>query len=262
MVVLSVMLTACTFADIAQVTQPQESASQESLQEIITASPTDIPTKPPINSPAELPTEPAVTAPEVLLQALEARGVALQDLEALGCTQLVMVTSDCERARMDMFILEENRWCWQETLSCSGYVGRRGTKEQKAEGDKATPKGLFSIEQGFYINESPQTGLQLFQITADTYWVDDPASRYYNKRIEGAENKDWVSAEHMLSYGAAYEYGFVIGYNLEAIPYAGSAIFFHVGSKATSGCVATQKEYVLRYLAILEEEKNPHILIN
>ena len=150
----------------------------------------------------------------------------------------------------------------QELLSCGGYVGKNGAVDEKREGDKSTPRGLYSIEQAFYFAEAPVTGLPTFQITKDTYWVDDPESKYYNKRVEGTENQDWTSAEHMYRYSKSYEYGFVVGYNVEAVPYAGSAIFFHVSDHPTAGCIATDREFVLQYLAVLDETKNPYILIN
>lgn len=244
-----VLLTACAYKEPVlprETTAPPEKAGE--------VQPTEVTTEPP--------TQPVITAPAALSAKLEACGTCLEELALLSCKQLVTVDADGSTAQIDLYILENNQWLRQEALSCSGYVGQRGTKEQKTEGDMATPKGLFPVGQGFYIDEAPQTGLQLFQITADTYWVDDPASRYYNKRIEGTENKDWMSAERMHAYDTAYEYGFVIDYNLEAIPYAGSAIFFHVGSRPTFGCVATQKSFVLQYLAILNETENPYILIN
>ena len=207
-------------------------------------------------------TEPEVTAPEQLSAMLEANGLCLQDLEALGCRQLVTVDAEGTSAQIDLYVLADYQWQRQETVSCSGYVGKNGTTAQKCEGDKATPKGLYPIAEAFYMAEAPQTGLPVFQITADTYWVDDPKSEFYNQRVEGTENKDWTSAEQMYRYSTSYEYGFVIGYNTEGTPNAGSAIFFHVGDHPTAGCIATGRAFVLEYLALLREEPEPYILID
>ena len=157
--------------------------------------------------------------------------------------------------------LEGSSWQLQQALSCQGYVGRNGISENKREGDGATPKGLYPITEGFYMGSAPQTGLDLFPITRDTYWVDDPDSKYYNRRVEGTRDKDWASAEHMIDYDPYYAYGFVVGYNTQAVYKAGSAIFFHVGDMATSGCVATDRAWVLAYLAALDKSYNPYILI-
>ncbi len=208
------------------------------------------------------PAEPGVTAPETLTGLLAESGSDLQTLADLGCRQLITVEAQGTEAQINLYLLENDQWIRQEDLSCRGYVGAAGTKAEKQEGDKATPQGLFPVTEGFYIGEAPETALPLFQITKDTYWVDDPKSQHYNKRIEGVENKDWASAEQMIQYGKAYEYGFVIGYNPEAVPYAGSAIFFHVGDRPTAGCVATDKFFVLQYLAVLSQAQKPYIFIS
>ena len=129
-------------------------------------------------------------------------------------------------------------------MVCSGYLGRNGTNDSKKEGDGCTPLGLYSVGSGFYIKEAPETGLDLFQITQDTYWIDDPNSQFYNQCVEGTENKDWKSAEHMISYSKEYLYGFVVDYNLAAEKGVGSAIFFHINSNPTAGCIATTEEMV------------------
>lgn len=95
----------------------------------------------------------------------------------------------------------------------------------------------------------------------DTYWVDDPNSVYYNQHIEGTANKDWSSAEHMIDYMTAYEYGFVINYYTEAVYNAGSAIFFHISYGPTAGCVGTDRTMVLYYLASLDKSQNPYLVI-
>ena len=40
----------------------------------------------------------------------------------------------------------------------------------------------------------------------------------------------------------------------------GSAIFFHISSSPTAGCVGTSQEMVLEYLKVLDKDKNPYIL--
>ena len=203
---------------------------------------------------------PEITAPQELSNFLEESGLALRELSDLGCMQLVTVDTEGASANIELYVLEDGQW--QACLSCADHVGRNGAVAEKREGDKATPKGLYPVGEAFYITDMPQTALDAFQITPDTYWVDDPASRFYNQRVEGAENKDWNSAEQMARYSKSYEYGFVIGYNTEGTPNAGSAIFFHVGDGPTAGCVAADREAVLQLLAVLDEAKGPYILIN
>jgi len=187
--------------------------------------------------------------------------VRLADLP-MDTTQLVIVNSSGSRAKIHFFEkLEDGLWVEDEALRVNGYVGKHGTTNDKREGDLATPIGQFPVGSAFYIDSAPQTGLDSFLITENTYWVDDPDSDFYNRRVEGLADKDWDSAEHMIKNQPNYSYGFVIEYNIECTPGKGSAIFFHVSDKYTTGCVATSKRAMLRYLAVLDAGKNPYILI-
>ena len=212
----------------------------------------------PTEQPTEAPTEPA--QPAQLTQLLESNAITWEELEKKGCSQLITVVSDGTAAQISFFICRDGIWEEQPELSCRGRVGRKGVSANKREGDGCTPVGLYGVGSAFYIHNLPQTKLETFQITDKTYWVDDPNSAYYNQKVEGTQNKDWNSAEHMISY-TSYRYGFVVEYNLQAEKNAGSAIFFHIGDSATSGCIATQESMVLAYLKALDKAKNPQILI-
>lgn len=199
--------------------------------------------------------------PEDLELIISRSGRVLNQIHDIGCRQLVTVNSDGSSAQIDLYQLTNNTWVREEDLSCSGFVGANGVTEDMHEGSNATPKGFFPISEAFYISEQPETDLSLFQITNDTYWIDDPDSAFYNRRVEGTENKDWNSAEHMIDYTVAYEYGFVVDYNTEAVYNAGSAIFFHVSYNPTAGCVGTSRDMVLKYIAALDLSEKPYIVI-
>ena len=229
--------------------QAQIADLEEALAEPAATEPTA--TEPP-TEPVTLPAEPADTptapAPEdqpaELTALLEPDGITYDMLAEKQCTQLITVEANGNKAGIRMFVCTDGLWQEQEQLKCSGFLGRNGSARNKQEGDGCTPLGLYSIGSGFYIREAPETGLDLFQITKDTYWVDDPHSQFYNQRVEGTENKDWKSAEHMIDY-PEYLYGFVVDYNLAAETGAGSAIFFHINDNPTAGCIATNEEMVL-----------------
>lgn len=188
-------------------------------------------------------------------------GVSFSDLPETT-RQLVVIDSTGGTVKAHFFEADENdEWSERPDLAVRAWGGSNGIRPKQREGDKVTPVGQFPILQAFYIGSKPQTGLDSFQITNGTYWVDDPHSVYYNQHVEGTENKDWNSAEHMISYPDNYKYGFVIGYNLECIPGLGSAVFFHIKQKDTTGCVAVPEKACLQYLAALDKNKDPYILI-
>ncbi len=202
-----------------------------------------------------------VSAPDKLIQLLEQNGNTPQELYDKGCRQLITVESSGASASINYYTVEDGEWTLQEDMACDGFVGSNGVTADMHEGGYASPRGLYTIGEAFYINDLPQTGLETFRVTPDTYWVDDPDSKYYNQRVEGTDDRDWSSAEHMIEYSPAYDYGFVINYNTAAEYNKGSAIFFHISSGPTAGCIGTSQGMVLRYLAALDASQNPYILI-
>ncbi len=184
----------------------------------------------------------------------------LKSLIENDCQQLIVVDTHGEKALVNYYSFANGNWKKSDDFSCSAFMGKNGSTTDKTEGDGCTPLGVYKIKSAFYINEKPKTALDSFKITEDSYWVDDIDSAYYNQYVTDIAKKDWDSAEHMIEYDG-YRYGFVVDYNPTCEPNVGSAIFFHVGYNPTAGCVATNEEMVLKYLSVLDKEKNPFILI-
>ena len=189
-------------------------------------------------------------------------GISVDKLNQKNIKQLVVVDSSGTSASISYYENNNGTWTSDSGLTTSGYVGRSGTTSSPSEGKSATPKGLYAIGDAFYQNTQPNTKLNSFKITSNTYWIDDPNSKYYNQKVEGTANKDWSSAEHMSTINS-YKYGFVIRYNMDpVVKGAGSAIFFHINhGSPTGGCVSAPEDKVLDYLAKLDKSKNPYILI-
>lgn len=247
-------------------TEPQQTDAATTEQTEPNATDPTEPSTQEQTTPTTQPTQPQVqTQPQTDLEKLlAAGGESYQSLAAKNCRQLVTVSGSGTRADIRFFTYENGQWQEKTTLRASGFVGRRGVinAAYKQEGDGCTPTGLYPVGLGFYIQNLPNTGLDTFQVTQDTYWVDDPNSQYYNRRVEGTDNKDWNSAEHMIRYTMQYSYGFVVDYNTNPIVKGkGSAIFFHVSQSSTAGCIATSESMVLSYLAQLDKTQNPYILI-
>ena len=198
---------------------------------------------------------------DALSMILSDTGHSFDELQKNKCSQLIIVESNYNTAQLSMFEKDKNGiWNNIEELETSGYVGAAGVSDKSFEGSWQTPKGFFPVGEAFYIHNKPTTGLESFQITQNTYWVDDPNSDYYNQKVESEGAIDWNSAEHMIDI-QNYEYGFVINFNMSPIEKGkGSAIFFHISSSPTAGCVGTSQEMVLEYLKVLDKDKNPYIL--
>ena len=122
--------------------------------------------------------------------------------------------------------------------------------------------GFYSVGDGFYIDDKPDTTYPMFQITDKTYWVDDPKSKFYNKKVEGTDKKDWTSADHMISSADAYKYGLVIEFNTSSPdPKMASSIFMHCGNSVTEGCIAMPENIMKAILEWLDKDSNVYTLI-
>ena len=126
--------------------------------------------------------------------------------------------------------------------STRAAIGRTGITWHKAEGDGATPAGIFSLVAAFYRADRmsrPRTRLPLQALTPNDAWVDDPADPNYN-RLVGLPYP--AHTEAMWLDDRVYDLLVVIGYNTATVvPGAGSAIFLHIARAdfaPTAGCVA------------------------
>ena len=105
----------------------------------------------------------------------------------------------------DTLILDDFRF------KCS--IGKNGIKARKREGDKATPKGIFSLGHLYYRADRvrrPSTKILTKVINKDMGWCDDSKSKFYNKEIK--VNKK-IKHEKLFRKDKIYDYFIVINYN-------------------------------------------------
>lgn len=139
-------------------------------------------------------------------------------------------------------------------FKCS--IGKNGLKKNKIEGDKSTPKGLFSLGKVYYRPDridKPNTKLKIKKITRKIGWCDDSKNKKYNKEILlNKKNK----GEKLFRSDRIYDLILVINYNTKrTIKNKGSAIFIHVASKnykKTEGCIALKKIHLLKVIKKLK----------
>ncbi|SFJ14721.1 L,D-peptidoglycan transpeptidase YkuD, ErfK/YbiS/YcfS/YnhG family [Bacillus sp. 71mf] len=174
--------------------------------------------------------------------------------------QLIVVTTTgygTNLARIRTF--ERVNGAWKQLLDMNGHIGRDGFAPQMSENVVQSPRGKYSIGTAFGRYGNPGTKLPFRQITSDDVWVDDSNSALYNTwQSRSATKGQWRSAENMDI--PAYNYGFVINYNTDRTPGAGSAIFFHVSDMYTHGCTGTDQQDVISILKWLDPAKNPVII--
>ena len=128
-------------------------------------------------------------------------------------------------------------------------IGKNGTKKNKIEGDKCTPKGTYKLGILYYRKDrvkKPITKLKIKNIKRNMGWCNDSKNKLYNKEIKVSKN---IKHEKLFRKDYKYDYLLIIEYNTRKIkPNKGSAIFIHLTKnfKTTAGCIALlQKDFLI-----------------
>ena len=127
-------------------------------------------------------------------------------------------------------------------FKCS--IGKSGIKENKREGDNATPKGIFSLGKFYYRPDrikKVSTNLSCKKIKKNMGWCNDPRNIKYNKEVNRKKIKN---SEKLFRKDYKYNAFIVINYNSQPIiKKKGSAIFLHLTKdyKPTAGCIAIKQ---------------------
>ena len=133
-------------------------------------------------------------------------------------------------------------------------IGKSGINNNKKEGDKSTPSGVFQLGNIFYRSDrvaKPFTKLKCIKINKNMGWCNDPLSKFYNKKIKA--NKK-IKYEKLFRVDYKYNYLIVIKYNyLKTISNKGSAIFIHLTKnyKSTAGCIGLKEKDLLILLKLI-----------
>ena len=156
----------------------------------------------------------------------------------------------------------------KETLKYDDFIfkcciGKNGLTKNKFEGDKKTPKGIFSLGNLYFRkdrNSKPNTNLKCITIKKEMGWCDDPKDKKnYNKLIK--VNKK-IKHEKLFRKDSKYDFLIPINYNTKQTRLGkGSAIFIHLTKnfKPTEGCIALKKKEFLILLKLIN--KNTKIKI-
>lgn len=145
-------------------------------------------------------------------------------------------------------------------------LGRTGVSAEKREGDGSTPLGSFPLRELRYRQDRVQalaTALPLVPISPTDGWCDAPADPAYNRPVRLPYP---ASAETMWREDHLYDLVVVLGHNdSPVVPYAGSAVFFHLAREEkgelqpTEGCIALRLEDMLSVLALCGRETQMRI---
>tara|TARA_B100000989_G_scaffold167861_1_gene125559 strand:+ start:374 stop:865 length:492 start_codon:yes stop_codon:yes gene_type:complete len=141
------------------------------------------------------------------------------------------------------------------TFKCC--IGKNGITNNKIEGDRKTPKGVFSLGPVFYRKDRIKnlfTKIKKKQIKESMGWCDDVKNKNYNKLIKITYN---VKHEKLFQKKNNYDLIIPIEYNTKKPQKnKGSAIFIHLTKnyKKTLGCIALKKNDLLILLKLIDRK--------
>src|SRR5882672_4601407 len=171
-------------------------------------------------------------------------------------TEALTVQADSGDSSLGWAILGAKRW------RCT--VGAGGVREDKVEGDAATPAGEFPLRRIYFRNDRlvlPKVRLPARPIGEHDGWCDDPHSPAYNRLVRIPNDS---SHEKMWREDGLYDLLVVVGYNDDPPEGEwGSAIFLHMARddmSPTRGCVAFARADLLELVTLLGPETRLRVL--
>jgi L,D-peptidoglycan transpeptidase YkuD (ErfK/YbiS/YcfS/YnhG family) len=143
-------------------------------------------------------------------------------------------------------------------------IGAGGVREDKVEGDAATPAGEYPLRHIYYRNDRlvlPKVQLPARAIADHDGWCDDPRSPAYNRLVHIPN--EW-SHEKMWRDDGLYDLVIVVGYNDDPPEGEwGSAIFLHIARDdmgPTQGCVAFSRQDLLELTPLIGPDTRLRVL--
>ena len=137
-------------------------------------------------------------------------------------------------------------------------IGKKGSTNNKKEGDKKTPKGTFKIENLYFREDrikKPLTLLKCIKIKKNMGWCDDISfPKKYNKLIK-IDKK--IRHEKLKRKDNKYDLLIPIKYNFnKPTTGKGSCIFIHLTKnyQPTAGCIALKKKDFLIMLKLINKD--------
>lgn len=189
----------------------------------------------------------------------------------VGTTQVVTVNhTSGVRARVSLWRLTGEGWRRQLTTG-DGRTGYGGLVDgdRRVQGTGTTPLGTYGLTSTFGTRPAdPRADLPHHRIRRGDHWVQDNASRFYNRLRNQREggfrwwlaSSDPNSSERLTDYPRQYEWSIVTDFNVEQVRHRGSGIFLHVnGRGATAGCVSAPRHFVRSLVRLLDPARVPVI---
>lgn len=163
--------------------------------------------------------------------------------------KMLVVVEGLENSKCNVYVYEKAEEGWKQQLSTSGDMGRSGMNNYRKRGDGSTPIGVWLLNTPFG-QLPPQEGFpsDYIQVDKDYVWTDDT-----NRLVKDATHTiegEWVGTSKYAGY---YDYCLDAGYNRNAYPNKGSALFLHCqgpSAGSSSGCVKVPRDVMAQIMKL------------
>lgn len=177
-------------------------------------------------------------------------------------TQVIRVYGgpDGSHATLATFVRESDGWR-AVFAPMPARIGELGFSDNHVEGVPTTPVGVYPIgDTMFGIDPDPGVRYRYHVVVEGDHWDSNSASPTYNTFVTGRDPGD--GSEALWRFHPAYRHFAVIGFNMPAVPGAGSAIFLHEGTGGpTAGCVSLGHDDLVTVLTWLDPAASPRIVL-
>jgi L,D-peptidoglycan transpeptidase YkuD (ErfK/YbiS/YcfS/YnhG family) len=176
------------------------------------------------------------------------------------------------RARVTFWRLTDSGWT-RRFASTDGRIGYGGLVpgKQRRQGSGTTPLGTYRLPWAFGFQERRDSWrLRYRSVERGDFWVQDNASRYYNRYRNRAQGgfRWWLpagdpnSSERLTDFRRQYDLSIVIAYNQNQVRHRGAGIFLHMnGRGATAGCVSAPRRFIQKAMGALDPDLAPVIAV-
>ena len=196
------------------------------------------------------------------------------DVRLHPATRQVVTTKHTRghHARVTWWVRTRHGW-QQRTQAADGRTGYGGlvVGTRRSQGTGTTPLGTYDLLWAFGTHRpDPAWDLGYRRTRPGDYWVEDNASRYYNRYRNKARGgfRWWLpsgdvdSSERLRDYPVQYEWSIVTSFNRGQVRHRGAGIFLHVnGSGATAGCISAPRWFIRSLMGRLDPAKRPVIAV-
>lgn len=142
---------------------------------------------------------------------------------------------------------DEEKNVWEQRLCTAGRLGRNGMSNNRVEGDKTTPIGLFQLDTPFGQGEALEGFPENYvKVNKDHVWV----TKTNRLEADSTESGERVGTKKYAGY---YEYVLNAGYNKNAVEKKGAALFLHCQKKerkGSAGCVEIPTQNMIELMRL------------